>query len=467
MKLSRLLLAAAACAVAPWVMAQNAAPTSGVLITRVNSEQWEIRLIGGATAGQFSATIESNMPISNVSGVRLENRDSAKLLSPNTLGTTLAVSAGETDGVNFTVSGDAQLCLRDTGSSGVQFYMGDALKTAVPVSAPVALTTADACGGIAPDTLALATTQATGRRKFHAGHYIALMRKGGSQQIMAQSIKPGVQGFMKRYTWRALEPSKGHYNFSEIASDLAWAKAHGMHLIVMVEDRTFTPEKTLPIYLDKYQLPSRSGGFCTVRWNPTVISAWIAMVQAMGRQFDSHPNFEGLATQETSLGFTSAQLKTWAYTPEKYRDGYIKELSAAAAAMPTSRVFWMMNFFYGNQNYIGQIANAVASKGVVMGGPDVWPDNKALASRTYPFYTQMQGKMPLFGQVEDLCYHELHMTGGYRTKYWTMPELFTYARTKMHVNYMFWVRITQANPRDSYDWNDALRVVATTRTWTP
>lgn len=457
------LAALAACLLSPFAQAATSPPTSGLLITRVNSEQWEIRLVGGATAEQFSGTVESNIPFGNVAAVKLENKDSAKLVTATTLGTTLRVMAGGSDGVNFTVSADAALCLRDQGSSGVQIYMGDALDTAVAVSAPVALTTADACGAAAPDPLALAS----GGRKFHAGHYIALLRKGGSQRTMAQSIKPGVQGFIKRYSWRALEPSKGKYNFSEIASDLAWAKANGVRIIVMVEDRTFTPEKTLPLYLDKYQLPSRSGGFCTVRWAPDVINAWIALAQAMGRQFDSHPNFEGLATQETSLGFTSTQLKQFAFTPEKYRDGYIKELTAAANAMPTSRIFWMMNFFYGNQAYIGQIANAVASKGVAMGGPDVWPDNKALASRTYPYYTQMRGKMPLFGQVEGLCYHEPHMTSGYRTKFWTMTELFNYARTKMHVNYMWWVRLPGVQEKGSYDYNDALQVIAANRTFTP
>ena len=102
-----------------------------------------------------------------------------------------------------------------------------------------------------------------------------------------------------------------------------------------------------------------------------------------------------------------------------------------------------------------------------MGGPDVWPDNKSLATRTYPFYTQFKGKMPLFGQVEPLCYDEPHMTRGYKTKYWTMSELFNYARTKMHVNYMFWVRVHGTPGRGAYDWNDALPVIAANRNFTP
>ena len=49
-----------------------------------------------------------------------------------------------------------------------------------------------------------------------------------------------------------------------------------------------------------------------------------------------------------------------------------------------------------------------------------------------------------------------------------MPELFNFARLKtMHVNYMFWVRITRPNPPDSYDWMNALPVIATHRTFSP
>ena len=189
-----------------------------------------------------------------------------------------------------------------------------------------------------------------------------------------------------------------------------------------------------------------------------------ALIKAMGK-FDSHPNFEGIATQETSLGFDSTVLKANGYTPEKYRDAYINVLSAATTSLPTSRVFWYQNFFVGNQSYIGQIAAAVAPKGVVMGGPDVLPDNPALVSKSYPYYTQFHGKMPLFSQVEPVCYSALHMTSGYSTKYWTPAEQFKYARDKLHVNYMIWVRLPNATPADSYDWLDAVPVMGANPTF--
>jgi hypothetical protein len=48
-----------------------------------------------------------------------------------------------------------------------------------------------------------------------------------------------------------------------------------------------------------------------------------------------------------------------------------------------------------------------------------------------------------------------------------MPELFDFARTKLHVNYMFWVRVTKASPADAYDWLNALPVIAADPTFSP
>jgi hypothetical protein len=89
----------------------------------------------------------------------------------------------------------------------------------------------------------------------------------------------------------------------------------------------------------------------------------------------------------------------------------------------------------------------------------VLPDRKQLVEKSYPFFRQFKDRMHLGIQVEGICYRALHETSGYSTKYWTMPELFRYARDKLHVDYMIWVRIPKSTPKDSYNWNHALPVV--------
>jgi hypothetical protein len=305
------------------------------------------------------------------------------------------------------------------------------------------------------ETSALATTTA---RKYNPGHYIALLSEYGSQAHMAASMKPGVKGFMKRYKWRDLEPTYGNYDFSEIRSDLDFTAAYGMRLIVMIEDKSFKAVRYTPSYLDAYSLRNTRGGYTTARWNQYVAGRMKALMVALGR-FDGAWNFEGVATQETALTLASSVLDANGYTPEKYRDYYISILTAAGNSMPTSRVFWFMNFLPRKQSYIGAIANAVAGKGVAMGGPDVLPDDQPLRDMAYPFFDQFRYKMPLFGQVEGECYAAPHKTCCYPTKYWTMPELFRYARDELHVDYMFWVRVVIPTYYNSYEWTDALPVV--------
>jgi hypothetical protein len=455
---------AALLALANFAVAAHSAtvPDGGLLVTHVNSEQWEVTLVGGSASREFTGSVTSSMPFYSSSGAYLESSDVVTQTSTSTLNMTLDVAAGRTDIARFSVSMGAALCLR---GSGTPIYIGESLDDATPVSAPVALHGVDACGAgattAATDTV---TTLATTTRKYHKGHYIALMACCDGQSVMAASMKPGVKGFMKRYRWKDLEPSQGNYNFSELQSDLTWAAGHGMQLIVMVEDKSFrsgTPENPLPSYLAKYASGNLGGGYTAWRWNPTVITRFNALVTALGTKFDSNKAFEGIATQETAPSLSGTALSTSGYTPEKYRDSYINILTNAAAKMPTSRVFWFMNFMPGNNgSYLAAIATAVAPKGVLMGGPDVAPDNKALQTRTYPLYDQFYGKMPMFGQIEGLCYEHLHETSGYKTKYWTMTELYNFAKTEMHANYMFWVRMTVPEPADSNDYYDALPVIA-------
>ena len=297
-------------------------------------------------------------------------------------------------------------------------------------------------------------------RKFHPGHYsVILQAHNEDQRYWDDARRPGMRGIMKKYSWRQLEPTQDDYDFSRIQRDLDWAQAYGMQLVIMIEDKTFTLERPNPAYLDGQTPRNRNGGYTVARWTPTVVARYKALVSAIGRRFDSHPNFEGIAQQESSLGLDSTTLQKYGYTPEKYRDALIASFGYALNVMPRSRVFWYQNFLVRNQDYIGAVAAALGPKGLVMAGPDLLPDRDELVAKSYPFFTQFKDRMHLGIQAEDLSYRALHETSGYSTKYWTMPELFRYARDRLHVNYLFWVRIPKSSPADAYNWTDALPVI--------
>jgi hypothetical protein len=308
------------------------------------------------------------------------------------------------------------------------------------------------------------TAVQTRTKKYNPGHYIELLRYQTSNRqkdnYLTDTMRPGVKGVLVRYYWRDLEKSPGVYDFSAIQHDLNLLSGQGMHLIVAPEDKTFTGSQLLqpmPDYMAKYTVRNNMGGMTAERWKPYVIDRWVKLMEAMGKRFDGNPYFEGIATHETALSIDNNVLTQRGYTPEIYRDGLIDLLKRTANAFPTSRIFWYMNFFPMRQDYIAQIASAVAPYGVAMGGPDVLPDEPSISSLAYPFYDQFEGTMPLFCAVMLDSYKHVHRTGSYPTKYWTMPELFRFARDELHLNYMFWTSVS--NSYTGYDTHDAYPVI--------
>ncbi|CAN5335280.1 hypothetical protein BH24PSE2_BH24PSE2_21090 [soil metagenome] len=442
-----------------------AAPSgAGLYVSRTPRGDWRVQLISQGAPQRFYGAFNAEQTVRWIRRVSIEGGDKVTGAGSNTLNTSLETWGSGYDQFDFAIASDAGACLRESGGSNAKVFLGATQSSAVPVSFPVDITGSGACGtqaGSPPPPVE--PPPPSGKRKYNSGHYISLMRGNDKQAVMADSMRAGAVGFKKRYTWRELEPSLGQYDFSEIASDLAYLSGQGMHLIVMIEDKTFTSEKPTPGYLQglEYTRRNRPGGYTAVRWSPYVVARMKALVTALGQRFDSNPYFEGIATQESAPGLDGATLKATGYTAAKYRDALIDVLSHATVVMPSSRVFWMMNFLPQNQSYIGDVADAVKNLGVVLGGPDIMPDDYALQTHTYPFYHQFKGQMPTFGQVEPVCYSHMHKdTTAYSTKYWTMPELFRYGRDNLGTDYIFWVRLPHASPADSYDWVDAQPVIA-------
>jgi hypothetical protein len=313
-----------------------------------------------------------------------------------------------------------------------------------------------------------------GERKYHPGHYVS-MGHAQPRKDFDSSLGEGVRGIQLRYRWADLEAQQGQYDFSAIERDLRSAARANLQLVVMIEDKSFQDDSPLPAYLqDRYSVKGKRG-YMAKRWDPYVVERLSKLVQAFGRRFDCNPNLEGVAFQETAIGLDRAQLQQYGYTPEEYRDALLAMLRNATSSLPRSRVFWYMNFLPGGQDYIADIASQVAGTGVVMGGPDILPDNQALQRRAYPFYEQFRGRMKLFGSMQNDSYR--HARGGAKVKgkdaaakggqveagpagYWSMEELYVFARDRLRLNYIFWNYRTKSEPAGSYDWSDAREVIA-------
>ncbi len=430
------------------------AQPSALEVRRLSKLDWQVRLAPANEAAHFDGAFDLTEPPVSVQGVDLENTDRISQPNPTTLSVHLETWPGWSDEVDFTAVEFSKVCLRSTsGREQIVSLTSKGQQTPLHVTTPVDLTNNGACG-VPTDPF----PPPTYGRRFNPGHYVVLMARDGDTSI-ADAALPGVRGVLKRYSWRQLEPSPGRYDFSAIAADLANAAGHGLQLIAMIEDKSFSGHRPTPDYLSAWTLPNLAGGYSVVRWDPYVVGRYDALMAALGARFDADSHFEGIATSESAHGLGDAAMKATGYTPEKYRDVLIQELTSTARSFPRSRVFWFMNYLWGGNYYLGEIARQVAPLGVVMGGPDVAPDDQVLAAQAYPFYDGGVGRMPLFGQVEPQCYHHLHADTSYPTTYWTPSELFAYARDRLHVSYMFWERWPWNMKGAAYGWSDAVPVI--------
>jgi hypothetical protein len=306
--------------------------------------------------------------------------------------------------------------------------------------------------------------------KYHPGHYVAIGEMEAVGDIKALD-EPALVGVNKRYEWAGLEPRKGVYDFAGIKTDLEFLRKHHKQLVVFITDKTFNPKRNpLPGYLAAYALPNMHG-ITAKRWDPVVVERLIALVQALGKEFNADANFEGVALQESGLMISLAVQRQNGYTPEKYRDALIEILTASSKAMDQSHVFWYMNHLEGHDDYLEDIAAAVIPCRVVMGGPDILPFRKRL-QETYKLYDRFNGKLKLFCSAQEDSYRHdrtdsrnVATAGATRNLpppaggYVPMKEIFEFARDKLHVNYIFWTYKNYQGSEGTFTYDDVLGVM--------
>ena len=169
--------------------------------------------------------------------------------------------------------------------------------------------------------------------KFNPGHYVAVGPHFDLSEIKYLQ-EPALRGVNKRYFWRTLEPDKDEYDLSWIEEDLAFCEREDKQLVVFLCDKSFWIKGAMPAYLKEFEYHRPGGGFCPIRWQPEFIERFLAMGKAIGDRFDDHPNFEGIAIQETALDMSEEELLERDYTPEKYRDALLSHLNRLAGCPP-------------------------------------------------------------------------------------------------------------------------------------
>jgi hypothetical protein len=230
--------------------------------------------------------------------------------------------------------------------------------------------------------------------KSNYGHYFATQYSDSTDDAAALCEHTGVSGIVWRRTWKDVEPAAGVYDFSSFDKVLAAiAASHNPHcqLWVFVEFKSFATSPTknpCPVYLQaQHSAPNSygNGAVTCFMWEPAVVNAYTAMMQAAAAHLDSNPRVEGLIIQESALGLSGDASQDVAhggtYTPVAWRDALINIIDQCAAAFANSRCMPFLNFLRGGQSYLHDISaaiSAIPNNQVCFSGPDLLPDNASL-----------------------------------------------------------------------------------------
>lgn len=317
-------------------------------------------------------------------------------------------------------------------------------------------------------SIATATSRSHPETKWHPGHYVFVYARQSEPWYTRQLLQdlkahPYFRGIMKQYFWKDLEPREGVYDFSKIANDLDQLSRINKRLIVRVEAESFnTGQQEVPDYLQSdrydggvYKLDT-GNGYNAAYYNKHVQDRMIALLQAMGKAFDSNPHLEMISLEETSYGKYDNR---WvAQHARQYLGGMMRVAVAAKQAFPTTQVTQFINwptfalpqlFQISVQNHLG------------VGGPDVMQNATGLINGAYRYFPDLSGIAPIMFDVEYTDYDS--SDGGRDNDDPSIASIVKFAVSALHPNYMVWLRRTAEgngsnhwldveNQLNTYDW---------------
>jgi len=267
---------------------------------------------------------------------------------------------------------------------------------------------------------------------------------------------PSIEGAQIRYLWKALEPAKDQYDFSEIRDDLAFLQSHGKKLWIQLSDVTFAPGRvSVPRYLtedstyhggaaktydDRDETNVQQSGWVARRWDAAVRGRFSKLLQALGSEFDGR--IEGINLPETAVSVWGAEkVAPQGYTINSYREGIAANMRALKLAFPRSVAMQYANFFPGewrpteDKHYLSAVYELAREIGVAVAGPDLMPYNRGQLGNSYPLILESADKIPTGIAVQDGNLAEVNPATKQKV---TAKELLDFAMNDLRVDYIFW-----------------------------
>jgi hypothetical protein len=343
---------------------------------------------------------------------------------------------------------------------------------------------------------------AHGSIKWNPGHYMASysVLYGGSTISRVQSEmddlnnQDAIIGYRAYITWAALEPTKGNYDFSVLDAVLARLKTgfnKPKRLVIylwMYYQGAMGSNDTriLPMYVQtdpaygaspvagrygwwgKNSNGASTGQYAVAAYYPPVMDRLVALVQALGKHYDSNPSVEAIEFMENSTIVQSAA-HLGSVDPHYSDSVYLAQtqrlLSAATAAFPHTSVA-MDNSYFVNSSFGVTLTQWLAANRMALGAPDTWgqtgldqygTDKQNDGLETYLGSSQFGGKdlrskMPLMMAIESP-----ELQGPYFAKYggpWTPTDMINALNQTYQASHAFWQHMTGSDVPDAAQWSN-------------
>lgn len=306
--------------------------------------------------------------------------------------------------------------------------------------------------------------------KWHPGHYYTLTAINPSylKTVLGEmAANPILRGIQVRYSWNDLETSEGVYNFKAIEDLLAQLKSNKIQLVLLIHFKSFNSTNIgVPDYIaqeskyeggifpynhgkDKDGNPTPLAGYTAKLWNPYVRDRYIALFDALGKKFNSHPNLEGIGVTETSIGqpminITSAQ-------ESLLFSNMIKVHQAMRAQFPNTMTYQFVNY---PRSVLRSFIEGLKNTGTSLGGPDIFLTDPGLTMQgnpntsdgVYSYYPKLSGIVPLTPSIQHQDYATTNPNNpslGYQP---SLTELYEFGKNNLKANYLFWTRNTDILP---------------------
>ena len=294
---------------------------------------------------------------------------------------------------------------------------------------------------------------AAGAMKWNPGHYMQILLNESTDDKQSTrfgwydeiATNTAIEGVALRLKWGQLEASKGQYTFDTLHAELDRLKSLDVpkRLFVRIHDRDYGDSSCDS---DMYPADLRNGKGCAEAsngnlariWDPAVTDRLIALYEAMAREFDDDPYFEGvMLIRETA---TNGEIRDDSYSESAYLSQLKRLAEGGAAAFARSNVVMPVNWL-GNQKNVDDLIEFNAALGLGQGGPDVLPDG--LSSHRVPAYNTLEGlstgveyreRMPILYSVEPT------QLGGSLCKSCLPQDIHEFAETRLNATHLFWTR---------------------------